>query len=205
MKTSPTPRAWEADLFWREVVQILTGGKKLRSEHYLDKLDAAELEQLRLALSSSGSYVEQQKFCPPRRGGPTDGEPPSVATLCEIAQAMRQTWVLQNLERERAMRAATKERAEKFGFEPKLVDAVLRIVGEEVMAQHARGEVGSFALKASGALMKREQQAFDQERFKEGLRTKLESAFHELALAVKGNAVAEEHIRKARELIAPQK
>lgn len=46
---------------------------------------------------------------------------------------------------------------------------------------------------------------FDQEKFKEGLRTKLESAFNELAVAVKGNPVAEEHIRKARELIAANK
>jgi hypothetical protein len=50
--------------------------------------------------------------------------------------------------------------------------------------------------------LKRQQLEFDREKFKEALRTKLESAFNELATACKGNAEALQHIKTARELIA---
>lgn len=60
-------------------------------------------------------------------------------------------------------------------------------------------------MKVSAEISKTVVSRLDEEKFKEGLRTKLESAFNELAVACKGNAPAEEHIRKARELIAPEK
>lgn len=50
--------------------------------------------------------------------------------------------------------------------------------------------------------LKKQQLEFDREKFKEALRTKLETAFNELAVACKGNAEALQHIQKARELIA---
>ncbi len=37
-----------------------------------------------LALSCSGTYAEQQKLCPKRRGGASDGELPATTQLSEI-------------------------------------------------------------------------------------------------------------------------
>jgi len=156
MSTNPTPRAWEENPFWQEVVHVLTGGKKLRSEHYLDKLSAEDLEQLRLALSCSGTYAEQQKLCPPRRGGSKDGELPNLTTLSEIAQAMRQTGMLRELERRHLIDVAAKKRCGQLGLNNDLTNAVVQIVGEEALLQETRGVVGDFTLKAAQVLMARE-------------------------------------------------
>jgi len=60
-------------------------------------------------------------------------------------------------------------------------------------------------LKVSSEISKATTHLLDQEKFKESLRTKLESAFAELATACKGNAEALQHIQKARALLAPEK
>lgn len=156
MKTNPTQRAWELDPFWREAVAVITGGRKLRPEHYLDKLTAEELERLRLALSCSGTYAEQQKLCPARRGGPTDGALPSLSVIAEISQAMRQVNVLRGLEKLTAINAAAKERCQQLGLDPKMTDSVCRIVGEEALNQEAQGIVGDFAINAAQVLLGRE-------------------------------------------------
>lgn len=190
MKPQPTATAWAADPFWTEVVDVLTGGKKLRPEHYLNGLDAAELEALRLALSSAGSFAEQQKLCPPRRGGRTDGSLPPITLLCEISQAMRQVNVLRELESRQLVEAAAKRRCGELGLNSQLTNAVVQIVGEEALKQKAEGVVDGFTLKAANVLMKREGQQFEQEKFKESLRTKLETALAALAEHIKGNAPA---------------
>ena len=156
MSTQPTPKALSSDEFWSEVVNVMTCGKKLRSEHYLDKLTTADLEQLRLALSSSGTFAEQQKLCPPRRGGAREGEPPGVKTLCELAQAMRQVWMLRGLERNRLVTAAAQKRCGALGLDAQLTDAVCQVVGEEALVQAARNQVGDFSVKAAAVLMARQ-------------------------------------------------
>ena len=157
MSTAPTPRAWEQDEFWHEAVNILTGGKKLRSEHYLDKLTASELGQLLVALSSSGTFAEQQPLCPLRRGGARDGEPPSIKTLCEISQALRQVWMLNGLERNRLVTAAAQKRCATLGLDAQLTDAVCQVVGEEALVQAAQNRVGDFSVKAAVVLMARQE------------------------------------------------
>ena len=156
MKTKPTARAWEADPFWKEVVAILTSGKKLRPDHYLDKLGAEALEQLRLALSCSGTFAEQQKLCPPRQGGEKDGELPGISLLGEIAEAMRQVGVLRELQQQELIESATKERCGRLGLDPKLTNAVVRIVGEEALDQKRKRIVGTFAISAAHVLLSAE-------------------------------------------------
>lgn len=162
MKTTPTKAAaWEQDSFWREVVAVLTGGKKLRGEHYLQRLSESELEQLRSALSAPGTLLEQQKLCPARRGGATDGDLPPVSLLSEIAQAMRQVVVLRQCQVNDAIGKAAKDRCKDLGLDPELTNRVVRIVGEEALVQHDRNVVGPFAISAAQVLL-----------MAEGMRTK---------------------------------
>lgn len=154
MKTTPTKTAaWEDDSFWREVVAVLTGGKKLRGEHYLQRLSAEELEQLRSALLFSGTLQQQQQLCPKRRGGPTDGSLPPVSLLSELAQAMREVTTLRALQRQDLIAAATKDRCGQLGLDPQLTNAVVRIVGEEALRQQAENQVGNFAISAAQVLL----------------------------------------------------
>ncbi len=187
MSTHPTPRAWEADEFWSEVVNVITGGKKLRPDHYLAALDAPALESLRLALSSSGTLAEQQKLCPPRQGGKRDGEPPSLRCLSELQSAIRQVVMLRGLERNRLVEAAAKQRCATLGLNAQLTNAVLQVVGEEALAQHAQGVVGKWSLQAANALMKREGQLLAQEKFHNALKGELEKAMDAFAQELKGN------------------
>jgi hypothetical protein len=158
--TSPTA-AWENDPFWREVVAVLTNGKKLRGEHYLQGLSAAELEQLRVALSLPGTLAQQREVCPKRRGGATDGELPPVSLLSEIAQAVREVNTLRALQRQDLISAATKDRCGQLGLDPQLTNAVVRVVAEEALRQQAQNQVGNFAISAANVLL-----------MAEGMRTK---------------------------------
>jgi len=154
-------RAWAADKYWSEVVAVLTGGKKLRPEHYLDKLSSEDLEKLRAALGCSGSLSEQRLLCPLRRGGATDGEPPSISLLSEISQAMREVNVLREMSTQRLAEAAAKGRCAELGLDPTLTNAVVRIVGEEALDQKVKQQVGPFAISAANVLL-----------MAEGMRTK---------------------------------
>ena len=154
MKTSPTQSAaWEQDAFWREVVAVLTGGKKLRGEHYLQNLPAESLEQLRSALSAPGTLVDQRKLCPTRVGGRTDGELPPVSLLSEISQAVRQVISLRALKIDDAISETAKERCRELGLDQSVTNAVLRTVGEEVLRQRSNNLVGPFAISAANVLL----------------------------------------------------
>lgn len=161
MKSSPTSAAWEQNPFWREVVAVLTGGKKLRGEHYLQGLSAEDLEHLRSSLAFAGTLLEQQQLCPNRRGGSTDGAKPPVSLLSEISQAVREVTTLRALQRQDLISASTKDRCGQLGLDPQLTNAVVRIVGEEALRQQAENQVGSFAISAANVLL-----------MTEGMRTK---------------------------------
>ena len=150
---NPTTAAWEEDAFWREVVAVLTQGKKLRGEHYLQNLTAAELDQLRGALAAPGTLAEQQKLCPVRRGGRTDGELPPLSLLSPLSQAIRQVNTLRALTRQDLIGAATKARCGELGLDPQLTNAVVRVVAEEALRQQAENQVGNFALGAANVLL----------------------------------------------------
>ena len=154
MKTSPTKSAaWEEDSFWREVVNVLTGGKKLRGEHYLQNLSGDSLEQLRSALSAPGTLADQQKLCPARVGGRTDGELPPLSLLSEISQAVRQVISLRTLKIDDAISETVKARSKELGLDPEVTNAVLRTVGEETLRQRANNLVGPFAISAAQVLL----------------------------------------------------
>lgn len=154
MKTSPTQSAaWQQDAFWREVVAVLTGGKKLRGEHYLQNLSAESLEQLRSALSAPGTLPDQRKLCPTRVGGRTDGELPPVSLLSEISQAVRQVISLRALKIDDAISETAKERCRELGLDQSVTNAVLRTVGEETLRQRANNLVGPFAISAAQVLL----------------------------------------------------
>lgn len=154
MKTeSNSTAAWEADPFWREVAAVLTGGSKLRGDHYLQGLSGEELEQLRLALSFAGTLAEQRELCPRRHGGPTDGALPPLSLLSPISQAVREVTTLRALQRQDLISAATKDRCGQLGLDPQLTNAVVRIVGEEALRQQAENQVGCFAISAANVLL----------------------------------------------------
>ncbi|KAF0176451.1 MAG: hypothetical protein FD161_2990 [Limisphaerales bacterium] len=209
MSTQPTPKAWEADEFWSEVVNVITGGKRLRPDHYLASLDAPALESLRLALSSSGTLAEQQKLCPPRSGGRLDGEPPSLRCLSELSSALRQTWMLRRLERQTLIESAAKKRCGDLGLDTRLTDAVCTVVGEEALAQAAHNQVGDFSVKAAQVLMSRQDGKLkaiaeqrkerelelknrsldlELEKYRTALKGKVELAMDAFAADLKGNA-----------------
>jgi hypothetical protein len=161
MKTNSNSAAWENDSFWREVVAVLTNGKKLRGEHYLQGMDAGDLEQLRSALSFAGTLLQQQALCPKRRGGATEGELPPVSLLSQLAQAVREVTTLRALARQDLISAATKDRCGQLGLDPQLTNAVVRVVAEEALRQQAQNQVGNFAISAANVLL-----------MAEGMRTK---------------------------------
>ncbi|NJL18801.1 MAG: hypothetical protein HC901_00290 [Bdellovibrionaceae bacterium] len=152
----PTTAAWEQDQFWRDVVNTMTGGKKLRSDSYLNRLTADELQSLLACLQSGLPYSEQVPAAPKFRGGPRDGEAPSDSTLSEINKAVRQMHSLRALERVQLIQSATQARGKSLGLDPKITDAVCHIVAEEALAQEAAGRVGDFAINAANVLMARE-------------------------------------------------
>lgn len=213
MKTNPTSAAWELDPFWREVVMILTGGKKLQGGDYLQNLCAEELEQLRLALSSSGIFAEQQKLCPRRRGGPTDGSLPPIGKLSEISQAMRQVTTLRALQRQDLISAATKDRCGQLGLDPQLTNAVVRIVGEEALRQQAENQVGVFAISAANVLLAAEgmRTKGKQEEVKIGLKKQAEKRMQEklqferdkVRVAEAKLKATQEQVAKLRDVKAP--
>jgi hypothetical protein len=182
--------AWDSDPFWKEVVNVITGGRKLRADSYLQRLTAEELEQLQLCLSLPASLEEQQKRAPKVRGGSRDGEAPGIKLLSELGQAIRQTEMLRGLERQQVIELAAKERCGQLGLNSSLTNAVVTILGEEALRQSALGVVDKFSLKAAAVLIKREEQQFEQEKYKESMRTKLESGLAELAQHIKGDPKA---------------
>lgn len=167
MKPSTTP-AWQADDYWKEVVEVMTSGKKLRPEHYLHNLTADELEVLRSVLSLSVSFAEMRERCPKRRGGSTDGSMPPISLLSEISLAMRQVEQLRQFEAQNLLEAATKKRCGELGLNTQMTNAVIHIVGEEALKQRAAGTVGKFAPSAARILMNWDKQVeakkSDQER-----------------------------------------
>lgn len=158
MSNQPSPAAWDQDDYWKKVVEVITDGnsRKLRPEHYLQRLSAEELDQLRLALSCAGSFAEQQPLCPKMRGGKYDGQAPSVGLLSDLSAAMRQAEMLGQLQVQAAVNAAAKEHCAKLGLNPDLTNAVVRIVGEQALVEKARNQVGSFALNAANVLLNAE-------------------------------------------------
>ena len=176
MKNEPTPRAWEADPFWKEVVGVLTGGRKLRPEHDLDKLTGEELEQLRFALSSSGTLLEQQQLCPKRRGGESDGAWPNITLLSDLGQAIRQVHVLRELAAQQVIEKAATSRCNSLGLDTTLTNAVVRVVGEEALQQRVKNQVGNFAISAANVLLMAEgmRTKGKQEEVKIALRQKAE-------------------------------
>jgi len=158
MKTKSTSRAWQNDAFWSDVVSVITGGPdvKLRADHYLENLSAEQLAELRWALSTPGTFEEQRLLCPKRRGGPYHGELPGMRLLSEIAKAIRQAEALKEVRFQRATEEAASQRCKELGLDPTLTNAVLRVIGEEALAQKAEQKLGTFALGAASILLNAE-------------------------------------------------
>ena len=160
-KTPSTIAAWEQDSFWKEVVTVITGGKKLRGDHYLQGLSGEQLEQLRSALSAPGNLADQQKLCPARCGGKTDGELPPISLLSDLSSPVRQVIASRQLVADDAIANRAKERCQELGLDQRVTNAVLRTVGEEALRQRAQNLVGPFAISAANVLL-----------MAEGMRTK---------------------------------
>lgn len=194
--------AWEEDPFWKEVVSVMTGGKKLRSDAYLQTLSAEDLEDLRRWLFSPLPLSSQRDVVPKWRGGPQDGNPPSTSVLSEIGQAMRQVNMLQNMERQQMIATATKARGLQLGLDGSLLDTVLTVMGEEALKRVAAGMADKTLSSAATALLRREEQKFDQKKFTVALQKKIEAGLDALAEKFKSNPEAMALYQQARELIA---
>lgn len=185
--TQPTnTAAWEADPYWKEVVQVITGGKKLRSDAYLQTLSAGDLDQLRLCLLLPLSLEQQQVRAPKWTGGPRDGEAPSIKLLSELGQAVRQTEMIQSLERQKMINAAARSRGLQLGLDGSLVDTVLTALTEEALKRHAAGLADKFLPAAGKYLLKREDQLMEREKFAESRKTSIERALEEFSQFLKG-------------------
>lgn len=202
MSTAPTPAAWESDDFWKEAVAVMTNGKKLRSDAYLQTLSADDLDALRLVLLSPLPLQLQREAAPKWSGGPNDGNPPSVSVLSELGQALRQVNLLQNLERQSALNAAASSRLNGLGLDTALVDTVLTVMSEEALKRAAAGMADKTLSSAATALLRREAQRFDQKKFQAAQRKKIEAGLDELADKFKANPEAMALFQQARELIA---
>lgn len=156
MSANPSTAAWEADPFWKDVVNILTGGKKLRSDAYLYRLTAEDLDSLRLVLFSSLPLEEQVKAAPKWRGGLKDGEPPSMALLSGLGSAIREANLMQSLERQQMLAANAKARCGSLGLDATMTDAVLTVLAEEALKRQMAGSADSFLPNAANALLTRE-------------------------------------------------
>jgi hypothetical protein len=128
-------------VFWREVVAVLTDGKKLRRTLPAKSLGRGAGTIARGVVLRRHAR-KQRELCPKRRGGSTDGSLPTVGLLSEISQAMREVNVLRALQRQDLIAAATKDRCGSIGLDPQLTNAVVRIVGEEALRQQAENQVG---------------------------------------------------------------
>jgi len=152
-------RAWEGNAFWRAVVPVLTGGKRLRSSHYLEGLTAPELEQLRRALASAGSMLARQQLCPRRRGGDYDGELPDLTTLTRLTDAIR---------------LATAPRDDQPpGVAPDVTNRVLNILAQRVIDPKAEPPPGIVAV-ATGNLLIRSEDARAKIKLREQAEARLD-------------------------------
>jgi hypothetical protein len=158
MKPSTSSPAWQEDEYWKEVVSVITAGKKLRPEHYLQNLTADELEELRGVLSRSGSFADLRTLCPKRRGGGTDGSLPPISLLSELAQAMRQVDELRQMECQNLLEERAQSRATALGYSAQMTKTLLHIVAEETLKQRAAGIAGKYAYAAASLHLKADKQ-----------------------------------------------
>ncbi len=161
-----TTAAWEQDTFWAEAVRVMTGGKKLRADSYLQRLSAEDLESLRACLSLPVPLVLMREQAPKWVGGPFDGNPPGLETIRVIWQAMRQVEVLRNMEADNLLLTATRERAKALGLDgdEQLLDSILTLVGQEVLKKTLSGEDPKNRTAAAQMLLKRSDQKRDSRR-----------------------------------------
>lgn len=183
--SNPIANPLEADPFWKAVVDILTGGKKLRADSYLASLNAEDLELLRYCLSLPGTLAEQQQLAPKWRGGPRDGQAPGISTLSEIAAAIRESNMLSSLERQQMINASARERGLQLGLDSKLVDTLCAVMAEEALKRQAAGMADKSLGAAASALLKREDQLFEQKKFNEQMRKKVDAGLDEIAALFK--------------------
>ena len=186
MNTSPTseldlaPRAWAADPFWRDVVNTLTRGKKLRFSHYLEALTSEDLDQLRCIMSSTLSVAAQREKCPPRRHGQTAGALPSLDLVSRISMAIRRTQSLRDLQVENLVETA-RLRCQKLGVDTGLTDQVIQAVAQEVLNQKTQQQLGPQAIATGKLLLQLEavRSKSQQEQEKIRLREKAEVRQHD--------------------------
>lgn len=124
------------------------------------------------------------------------GADKQLTTFRQWTEAQEEKWLLA---------AKSEERKKELLADGLTLEEAQDVLLSESAAYCTAARDFKLGLRVSAEISKVKVTSLDEEKFKEGLRTKLESAFNELALAVKGNPTAEEHIRKARELIAPEK
>jgi hypothetical protein len=210
MSTPTNSAAWETDPFWSEVVRVMTEGKKLRADAYLQRLDSSELESLRLCLSLPVPFVVMREQAPKWRGGPHDGNPPGLSALSDLWHAIKQVEVLRNIERDNLLLEAARAKAKSLGIatDESMLDNLLLIVAQEVLNKSLSGEDPKSRTAAARLLLKRADQKrhdrdFEQEREKwlVSQKTKIDLAFDELEKAFKGNSDALKHFNIARDLV----
>lgn len=199
----PFQRPWQADEYWNDVVAVMSNGKRVRKDAYLDMLDQAGLDALRCALALPGLEAAAAA-APPWPAGKWTGRQPSTQLLSEIGEACRQVDCLLRMKANDVLNMAAKKEAKRLGlrFTDQEMDELMAIYRQQQMARMNSGlEVSPQAI---GALLKRADQNFDRLKFQRALQTKMEAGLDEIAAAFQANPRALELYRQARALIAQE-
>lgn len=81
--------------------------------------------------------------------------------------------------------ASARERGLQLGLDSKLVDTLCAVMAEEALKRQAAGMADKSLGAAASALLKREDQLFEQKKFNEQMRKKVDAGLDEIAALFK--------------------
>jgi len=158
--------AWMQSTFWVAIISVLQPDMKPRPDLYPAGLNESELEQLEVAINSSGSLANIQKLCPPHRGNRFAGRKPGLDCISRVISAYRHVV----MQRESMVQEAVKSTAEyskNLGLNPEQTNILTRIVTDKAIFESGRNMVNEFTV-AAGRF------ALEVEKVREGIRLEKE-------------------------------
>lgn len=154
--------AWMQSTFWVAIISVLQPDMKPRPDLYPAGLNESELDQLEVAINSSGSLANIQKLCPPHRGNRFAGRKPGLDCISRVISAYRHVV----MQRESMVQEAVKSTAEyskNLGLNPEQTNILTRIVTDKAIFESGRNMVNEFTV-AAGRF------ALEVEKVREGIR-----------------------------------
>ncbi len=170
----------------------------LRSDSYEQQLARSspeELDKFYALLFSPGIALEMKAVqCPVWPPGTKfDGSHPTKRILSEVVTRWNSERALNVVDQVGAMMDKFRAKISKVpGAETaNVTDSLFAMLSQELLATKLEGEDLTFKTKALDRLLRKQAMDFNREKFKEGLRTKLESGLAELSQHIKSNPQAQ--------------